>query len=263
MKIVRNRTKNPTRLVRLAMAFANTRHWIAKIGFSSAMRYRVAQLLGWTCVTLIINGAKVRLRMSGPDIHVAITSLGEEFSALHDYLPESFDGIVLDAGGFIGTAALKFSTMFPNATIVTVEPSRDNFSLLERNVSNVESIISINAALVPVANGKLKLLNRGTGAWGYTVVAPKDNPLAEAIDEVDTISLEQIHKRFNRPIGVIKLDIEGAEKAILNSSCPVLERSEIVVAELHDRIIEGCTDAFMKFSIGREVVDLGGRNSLA
>ena len=41
----------------------------------------------------------------------------------------------LHAGGNVGYTALQFSLLFPNATIITVEPDPDNFVQLKKNIA--------------------------------------------------------------------------------------------------------------------------------
>ncbi len=77
------------------------------------------------------------VRSATPDLRVAILNLTEEFECLGQLLPEDYSGLIVDGGGYIGTSALKFSEMYPDATVVTVEPSSEIMSILGRNNSKV------------------------------------------------------------------------------------------------------------------------------
>ncbi|CAI5982039.1 unnamed protein product [Closterium sp. NIES-65] len=62
-------------------------------------------------------------------------------------LPHFRPSAILDAGANIGLASLIFALRFPRALIVAVEPARDNFALLQRNVKHLPRILPVNAAL--------------------------------------------------------------------------------------------------------------------
>ena len=49
------------------------------------------------------------VRSATPDLRTAIVNLTEEFDCLNQLLPEGYSGLIVDAGGYIGTAALKSS----------------------------------------------------------------------------------------------------------------------------------------------------------
>lgn len=97
---------------------------IERIGLFAALKYRAAKLLRLPCVSLPIRGHSVAVRPRTHDLRVALTSLGREFDRLRSLLDPDFDGIIVDAGGYIGSAALRLSDLFPAATIVSIEPRR-------------------------------------------------------------------------------------------------------------------------------------------
>ena len=47
----------------------------------------------------------------------------------------------------MGTAAIVFSEMYPKAKIITIEPSLDNFDILQRNIAKYKNIKAIHGAL--------------------------------------------------------------------------------------------------------------------
>jgi len=239
---------------------------IYRIGFLPATTFKA---LGFLSIKkpLRVNllGNMILVRSLTPDLSVALSSLGEEFSVLSGLLDKKFDGIIVDAGGYIGTAALKLSTMYPNAKIVTIEPSSENYKILEQNIKNIKNITAIRAALVPIPRGDIVLSNRGTGEWGYTIVNnPNDNPGATEIEKIKTITLSEIRAMFDhKEIGLMKLDIEGGEKDLIEHDSKSLHDIYAIFAELHDRIVGGCTDAFQGLSRDRLVLNFGGEKYLS
>ena len=225
--------------------------------FLSALRiFSLAFLKRDGTVRIKINNCDLLIRLNSPDMSVAISNLGDEFSALYEYLPEDFNGIIVDAGGYIGTAAIKFAQMYPMAKVITVEPSSSNFQVLEENTRNFERIYPINAALTASNKSEVTLSSRGTGHWGYTIIEkPLDMPDANIKEIIGTVTLSEILSRFGeKEIGILKLDIEGGEKEIFVENSAELNNTYAVIAELHDRIVDGCSAAFEDFSRGRHIV---------
>lgn len=237
-----------------------------KIGLLNAVKVQGSERLkGSVPVSIRIGNRTIFVRPNTPDIEVTVTSLGAEFEPLGVVLNEEYNGLVVDAGGYIGTAAIKLSETFPNAQIVSIEPSSENFEILIRNTSSYRNISAIRAALVPTPKGHVVLSNRGTGQWGYTIVdAPLDNPASEAIENTPTITLDDIRRQFHEQrIGLLKLDIEGGEKDLFDNGGEGLAGVNAIFVELHDRIVSGCTDAFLRFSENRVNSNFGGEKYLS
>lgn len=187
------------------------------------------------------------VREGAPDETVAKQTLGSEFALICDLLKNvRRENLVLDFGGYIGTAAVKFATSIPHSTVVTVEPAPDNFEMLRLNTAPYSNIIAVNAG-VSSQRGKMQLLSRGTGEWGYTLVAdPKDNSRPQHVAEVDVLTVGDVigmTSLVKMPISFAKIDIEGSEVALLRD-VSWADSVAIIMAELHDRIVDGCSEAW-------------------
>lgn len=252
---------NLRRTLKKGIALATTSRRVG-IGKLAAFHTKPAN----TIVPIEVKGLKILVRAGTSDMKVAMDSLCKEYDFLEDLLPRDFSGLVVDAGGYIGTAAIAFASRFPKATVVTIEPSSDNLSILKRNVAAFENIEVRHAALGPRAGETITLRNRNTGNWGFTVVGGDQSEEVEkesAIEEIRLTSLAEIEQQHGRPIDFLKLDIEGAEKAVLEDTRETVRNIPMVFAELHDRIIAGCSEAFGQMSHGRWVVRLGGEKFLS
>lgn len=53
----------------------------------------------------------------------------------------------MDAGANVGLAARLFAALWPNATIVSLEPDRSNFAVLELNAALAQNILPQNVSL--------------------------------------------------------------------------------------------------------------------
>lgn len=190
------------------------------------------------------------MRTNSSDFSVICSSfIKDEFSPAEKLYPKNFSGLIVDAGGYIGTAAIKLSEFFPRSKVISLEPSNENFKLLKKNTEKYKNIISINAALVDKKYKKIKLLDRNTGKCGFTIIRdPADCEKTNYIQEITSITIYEIQKKFRKKINILKMDIEGSEKSILDNNKNILENIDVVIVELHDRIISGCLDSFKFFS---------------
>lgn len=235
--------------------------FLSTLGLRGYISYRIAPR--GMPLDVCVLGRRIWVRARTRDLGVAVSCLGGEFEPLRSLLDRDFDGVIVDAGGYIGTAAIALSELYPHAKIVTIEPSYENIGILKRNAQRYPNITVIHGALSGISGAKLKLKNRETGHWGYSVVeAPGDRPDARVIEEVDSYTLSDLVSD-PKMIGIIKLDIEGAEKSLFEGDQQVMRAVPAVFVELHDRIIEGCTSSFREFSKDRWVVKCGGEKYLS
>lgn len=141
---------------------------------------------------------------------------------------------ILDCGAHIGLASIYFARKYPSAAILSVEPSQANFSLLQQNVHPYPQV-SVRNAAVWHTTGFVSIENPSDDPWGFrcsmgygaNVPALTVSDLAEG-----------------RTIDILKMDIEGAEKAIFSSpNLSWLERVRVLMIELHDRFQPGCAES--------------------
>lgn len=226
---------------------ATRRREIRALGPFGFIRYSQAPLLKE--VRLRVHGRELTVRKGTPDLRTAMSSFGGEFDPLKSYLSPEFDGVIVDAGGYIGTAAIRFSEMWPLATIVTLEPDASNLRILKLNTKDYPSIRVENCALVGIERDWVTLYDSNCGEWGFTTVDTSAGGAFNSIGRVRAKTLKQLNLS---PISLLKMDVEGAEKEIFEASAPILGTIPVVVVELHDRLVPGCSDAFRSFSKNRE-----------
>jgi FkbM family methyltransferase len=135
--------------------------------------------------------------------------------------------IIVDCGAHIGLATLWFARQFPRARIFAVEPARDNFELLRRNVSSNPSVTPVNAAIWD-RETSVDLVNAEEQPWAWA--------MQESVaGHISTVTVNDIMQR--EPLGVpliVKIDIEGGELALFRSNIEWIERTPLIVFELHD-----------------------------
>ncbi|CAI5483104.1 unnamed protein product [Closterium sp. Yama58-4] len=130
-------------------------------------------------------------------------------------LPHFRPAAILDAGANIGLASLIFSLRFPDALIVAVEPARDNFDLLQRNVQHLPQILPVNAALWSQDTRIAVTAGRREGFWAYET---HDRSPASPSPCMPAVSVPSLLQRVHLPhFDYMKIDIEGAEKEVFCS----------------------------------------------
>jgi FkbM family methyltransferase len=202
-------------------------------------RLSVQQLAVGTLVPLHINnGTTINVRARTTDIQIF-----EQIFLMRDCLPpEKIDPeFIIDGGAHIGCSAVYFAQAFPMAKIVAVEADRGNFELLKLNAAPFRNIECVHGAIWG-SDEPVSLANPGDESWGYRVEALGGaGPAAIAGMTIDTLLANSGKKR----IGLLKLDIEGAEAKVFSGPCGSwLKATDAIMIELHDRFQAGCTESF-------------------
>jgi FkbM family methyltransferase len=203
-------------------------------------------------VRVKVRSIPIFVRPCTPDLDVAKISFSGEFDvAIAAAKPLKY-GFIIDAGGYIGTAAIMLARAFPEATIVSLEPSRDNFAMLAINVQGYPNVIALNMALGSTAD-PIQLVDRGTGEVGFSIVqSPADRASPPRLHEVAVTTVPDLMKRFGASgIDFLKLDIEGAEHDLVMGQPDWLGATRVVFAELHERIVPGCEAVFAAATASR------------
>ena len=212
-------------------------------------------------ISLFIYGTRIQLRPKSHDFYVAMTTLGGEFNLIQTIFPSDFNGVILDAGGYIGTAAIAFSKMYPHAKIVSLEPAQENFQLLEKNTRDFPNIIPIHAGIS--ADGlPLNLYDRHEGEWSFSTLPKSENGAPIVAHQIPSCTLQALTDQYG-PIACIKMDIEGYEKTLFESDDSTLQNIPVVFVELHEDIAPGVHTAFEVFNTFRYVLKDQGEKYLS
>ncbi|GAB4047152.1 FkbM family methyltransferase [Spirosoma litoris] len=154
---------------------------------------------------------------------------------------------IIDGGANIGLASIYFKNKFPNATIIAVEPDKDNLDALRENLLHYTNIHIIKAGLWPRST-RLSISDKyNMGKWAM-VTEEIDASKEEATNPntIDTITIDNILTEFNlERIDLLKLDIESAEKYLFSDNyLSWLPKTKAIIIELHDWMEDGCSKPF-------------------
>lgn len=139
--------------------------------------------------------------------------------------------LIVDGGANIGSASIFFGLRYPSAMIVAFEPEPHNYALLTRNVAPYRAV-PVPCALAS-APGLVDVVDPGEGNCGFRTSAIR---AASTTSAVNCVTIEEIfaaHGENCFPF-IVKIDIEGAEANLFSTNLSWIERTPLLVVELHD-----------------------------
>jgi len=136
---------------------------------------------------------------------------------------------IVDLGANTGIASLYFQSKAPGASIICVEPDKDNFAMLQRNLipdNNDNSIKCLQAAI----SGEDRFLNFSSNPVKY------NSRLGEGPDsyQVQAMSMPSLFKMYGlQKVDILKMDIEGAEHDVFSGNLDCLNVVDHILIEIH------------------------------
>ena len=147
---------------------------------------------------------------------------------IYDFTATRPDPFVLDCGSNIGMSILYFKHRYPGARIVGFEPDPEVFALLEQNVAtNGLADVKLIEAAVGARTGRAELL--ADHAYGSTLL---EHAAAAGATPV-AIDVVRLRDYLGEPVDFLKLNIEGAEHAVIEDIADRLELVSELVVEYH------------------------------
>jgi FkbM family methyltransferase len=180
------------------------------------------------------------------DIYVIGEILHAGLYRLGSVLPAS--PLVIDAGANIGIASLWLAAKYPGARLVCFEPERENFALLQRNLTQIAGATCVQAALG--AHAGEAVLHVTDNASDHSLTAtpgpsrPQRVPCLTLDDYLEGAGIDRVD--------LLKLDVEGSELDVLEGMRRTAGRVQVIAGECHERLVDA--GAFY-----RELAELGFR----
>jgi FkbM family methyltransferase len=162
---------------------------------------------------------------------------------------------ILDLGAYAGFASTFLALRFPDADIVSVEPSAANFQILALNTGAYSRIRRLNVA-VWGHSSTLDVTAHSGGDWGTRLV---ENGHRDGAGGIPALSVEDILAAVKwESVDFLKCDIEGAEASVFaESGARIAGLVNCCAIEIHDvafprcrEIVAGCFDPKL-FSVAR------------
>ncbi len=150
---------------------------------------------------------------------------------------------ILDGGANIGLSSAYFAHRYPSASIVAIEPSANNFEILQINIEAFPQVKGLNKGIWN-KEVYLHIVNKGENDNAFMV----EETTADSKEALAAISIESIMRNEGwDTIDILKLDIEGSEKEVFEQNYEYwLPRTRAIIIELHDHMRPGASKALFK-----------------
>jgi FkbM family methyltransferase len=239
--------------------FHTVRHWTRQYGLIDGPIAALQFKLGdrgrkLFALTLPDFAAPIWLRGGTVDVRVFLqvlvdkgydisdTAQGKELRRRYDSLIASGgEPLIIDCGANIGLTSVWYARQFPEATIIAVEPEESNLEIASKNLAAYPNIRLVPGGVWDTPT-QLSIVNPDAEPWAFQVEEGKGSIPAFTIDQLSE----------GKPILMVKVDIEGAEKALFRSNTDWMDRTDLIAIELHDWLFPnvGTSQSFMKAIAG-------------
>lgn len=162
----------------------------------------------------------------------------QELTTAFNYLLQKnlIRGSAADVGANIGNHSLFFQQFFNK--VFSFEPNQRTFKLLKINAELVENIECFNVGLSDVEGSAI--LNLNTNNIGGSHISQNVNLKLGLQQEIILKTLDSYEDTFKDKLGLVKIDVEGHELAVLKGAIKLLKRDQPVV--LFEQQIENFVD---------------------
>ena len=137
---------------------------------------------------------------------------------------------ILDCGANIGLASLFFRRLYPEARVTAFEADPALFEILNTNLrANGAETVETRHAAMWTSTGTLSFQCEGSDSG---MIGALPGAVSGRATTVPSLRLRDVIDEG--PVDLLKLDIEGAEGAVLADCEPVLGRVNAIVMDLHE-----------------------------
>lgn len=197
-------------------------HWLARV---DPDRTKPVRLAGWR----VSFGSLLVLRHVYREVFIERT---------YARLAPQQAGVILDVGANIGVAMLWYARRYPGARIVCFEPNPASFALLEENVRNngLRSVITHQLAIADQSTDLPFYVDRwapGGDLLHSTSLAFRAGLATGSTLSTHMLPAEPLDTYLDEPVDILKMDIEGAESAVLKAAAELLGQVNVVQMEYH------------------------------
>lgn len=172
---------------------------------------------------------KIKIRPCRSDIDVLFQILVDDKLNIRK-LEIDYRGLIIDGGANIGASTALLAARNPDAIVVAIEPAKDNLRLLRENTASYPNVIVVEGGIWS-KTGRLRIANSEAAYWSYRCEeASADDPdsfAAYSIDDIFTIAGRDT-------CDLLKLDIEGAEVNVFENPGLWLDKTRIIIVEIHN-----------------------------
>ncbi len=191
---------------------------------------------------LVVDYSRPQLhRYTASGLEFELSSFAEEAAAIDSYFrwyrPKPGD-VVFDMGAYCGVSSYYFSQIVGSSgKVYAFEPDPQNFPLLQGNIAR-HSLANVVAVQVAVSSCAGFADFFSEGALGSTLSDHSSRSSSGEVTQVRTITFEQACVTYGTP-DFAKIDIEGAEVAVLAAAAEFLKAHPIHFALDTNHLVSG------------------------
>ncbi|MCJ7515976.1 MAG: FkbM family methyltransferase [Dehalococcoidia bacterium] len=191
---------------------------------SRTYRFLTRRLIGEDIISVVVHGQKMHVNATfGLTLQSTGTYISERLMSnlFIELLKEGM--VVVDIGAHVGYyTLLAAKAVGDKGKVFCFEPGPANYVLLLKNIeeNNCNNIVPVQKA-VSKRTGPIKLFIAKDPS-GHSIAS--DNPHQKAI-VVDSITIDEFFAGREYPIHVIKIDVEGAEMAVLQGMRNIIAKN--------------------------------------
>jgi len=154
-----------------------------------------------------------------------------------DYLTLGQEDTIIDIGANVGLFTIRYGKRFPGMRIFSFEPHPVVYQRLLKNleVNDIANAVAVNAAITSSPGRASLFVGRATVAGSLIAPARRLLP-AFYVRAITLDAFCQAHSVAS--IGLLKIDVEGAEVAVLDSAQEVLKITKCIMVECHSLTLE-------------------------
>ncbi len=132
---------------------------------------------------------------------------------------------IIDGGANIGLSTLYFKKLYPNSRIIAFEADEEIFGVLKRNVQGWGyNDVELNCRALWSSETSLSFSPEGSYAGRLSITGDVQGKLTPTV---------RLRSYLDRPVSLLKLDIEGAETEVLTDCADLLGNVENMFVEYH------------------------------
>jgi FkbM family methyltransferase len=166
--------------------------------------------------------------------------------------------LIVDAGANIGASPVFFACTLRAAKVVAVEPDAANVEVMRKNAEGLD--IEVVQGALAAAAGRSKVTDPGQGHWAFRTVDAAGDPTGPSVPNITVSEIYARHQPGFFP-AIVKIDIEGAEKDVFEGSTEWVQKTPVIIIELHDWLLprQRTSSTFLKVIAGldRDFVTFG------
>ena len=144
--------------------------------------------------------------------------------------------VIVDAGANIGMETVRMRHFFPQARVLAIEPSAENYRVLVRNAAEDEDFVETLNNGIWSSETALHLQPGPTNEAFSVRPAEPGEPI-----DLQAISMNAILQRVGGEIDILKMDIEGSEYEVFSNNTEWVDHVKAFVFECPDRDHPGAT----------------------